>query len=71
MSHYGPQEARGGEHRRECPNPDCPHPGGVFYTDHPRQVYCSQRCKKQITNRRYYQANREQVIERVKAARKS
>lgn len=65
MSSHGPAPARGGEHRKICPNPDCSHIGGVFWTDEPRQVYCSNACKKAVQNQRYYEAHKNEVIERV------
>lgn len=69
MSAYGPEPARGGEFRHVCPNPDCPHPGGVFHSDSERQVYCSNACKKQVKNAAYYARHRETILAHRQASK--
>lgn len=60
MSNYGPQPPiPAGRFERRCRN--C---GRIFRTDHPRQQYCSVRCKRSAQNRRYYRRHRTRILSR-------
>ena len=50
MGNYGPLGAKGGEYEKICPT--C---NRKFYTNYERQVYCSNRCKRRLQNRRHYE----------------
>lgn len=57
MSNYGPiSQNPHGDFETTCKN--C---GELFRTDHPEQLYCSNPCKRQTQNRRYYERHQEEL----------